>query len=146
MRRMRSPGFLPKLKIILGLALLFSASACQPAPPSNSNGNTPAANSRANLPKANSESANNGNTINAREPEKYSATFQMSIETESGEKAAGIPSLSVKVARNRNDRRAEFTLPDGSPLIYLDLPLFQPNHRYRPPKHLLQINVLHIVV
>jgi hypothetical protein len=42
------------------------------------------------------------------------------METEGGDKAIGIPSLSVQVARSGEDRRVEFKLPDGSPLIYLD--------------------------
>ena len=32
----------------------------------------------------------------------------------------GIPPLSVQVARNGVDRRVEFKLPDGTPLVYLD--------------------------
>src|SRR5207247_9486648 len=66
------------------------------------------------------ESANSGPTINTREPDKYSATLAFSIETEGGDKAIGIPSLAMQVARNGDDRRVEFKLPDGSPLVYLD--------------------------
>jgi hypothetical protein len=58
--------------------------------------------------------------VNAREPERYSATLQFTIETEGGDKAIGIPTLSIQVARNGEDRRVEFKLPDGSPLIYLE--------------------------
>ena len=77
-------------------------------------------NSRTIAANPNSESATNGVTINAREPEKYSATLQLSIETDGVDKAAGAPALSVQVARNGSDRRFEFKLPDGTPLIYLD--------------------------
>jgi hypothetical protein len=38
----------------------------------------------------------------------------------------GIPPLSVQVGRNGPDRRIEFKLPDGTPLIYLD----HDNHHY----------------
>ena len=99
--------------------MLFSASGCQPAPKSNANSNAPAI-SRTFGTKPNSESATSGVTINAREPEKYSATLQLSIETEGADKATGVPALSVQVARNGSDRRFEFKLPDGTPLIYLD--------------------------
>jgi outer membrane lipoprotein-sorting protein len=70
--------------------------------------------------KPNSESAPSGGIINTREPEKYSATLQLSIETEGADKATGVPALSVQVARNGSDRRFEFKLPDGTALIYLD--------------------------
>jgi len=65
-------------------------------------------------------SSDSGPTVNAREPDKYSATLQFSMETEGGDKVIGIPSLTIQVARNGDDRRVEFKLPDGTPLIYLD--------------------------
>ncbi len=110
------------------MALLFSVVGCQPAPNSNANtnANTQPANSRASAANANSESATNGVTISAREPAKYSATLQLSLETASGDKTIGIPSLSVQVARSGDDRRVEFKLPDGTPLVYLD----HNNHHY----------------
>ena len=122
MKKMNSRKFISKLGGILSLALLFSSAACQPAPNSNanSNANTQPANSTTGAVNANSESANNGITINAREPAKYSATLQLSLETEGGDKAIGIPPLSIQVARSGDDRRVEFKLPDGTPLVYLD--------------------------
>jgi hypothetical protein len=85
----------------------------------NANANTNSQASTANV-NSNSESANSGPTINTREPDKYSATLVFSIETEGGDKAIGIPSLAVQVARNGDDRLVQFKLPDGSPLVYLD--------------------------
>ena len=108
---------------------LFSITACKPISNSNVNANANSngnANSQGNSQtsganiNANSESDNRGVAINTREPDKYSATLVFSIETEGGDKAIGIPSLAVQVARNGDDRRVEFKLPDGSPLIYLD--------------------------
>jgi hypothetical protein len=107
------------LGAILCLALLLSAAACQPAANSNASPHGPTI-SRTFGTKPNSEKATNGGTINAREPEKYSATLQLNIETEGADKATGAPSLSVQVARSGNDRRFEFKLLDGTPLIYLD--------------------------
>ena len=92
---------------------------------SNSNANTNA-NSNSNTGNFNATSENTGPTINTREPDKYSSTLVFSIETSGGDKAVGIPSLSVSVARNGDDRRLEFKLPDGSPLIYID----RENHHY----------------
>jgi hypothetical protein len=107
--------------LALGLLLI---SACKPMSESNANSNVNAnanTNSSAGASNlnANSESAS-GPTINTREPDKYSATLSFSLETEGGDKAIGIPSLAVQVARNGDDRRVEFKLPDGSPLVYLD--------------------------
>lgn len=56
----------------------------------------------------------------AREPEKYKATLVLTAQTEGGDKAVGIPTVSAEVARNGADRRLSFKLPDGSDLIYLD--------------------------
>ena len=85
----------------------------------NSSANTNSQTSAANV-NSNSDSANSGPTINTREPDKYSAILVFSMETQGGDKTIGIPSLSVQVARNGDDRRVEFKLPDGSPLVYLD--------------------------
>jgi hypothetical protein len=106
--------------ILIAILLGLSVSACKPMENTNAN-----ANANANMQPANANtninsSADTGPTINAREPEKYSATLVFSVETQGSEKAIGIPSLSVQVARNGADRRVEFKLPDGTPLVYLD--------------------------
>ncbi len=109
--------------LLLGVLLLLANNACQPMPNSNGNANANSnANSNTSAANANStsDSANNGPAINTREPDKYSATLVFSIETQGGDKSIGIPSLSVQVARNSDDRRVEFKLPDGTPLVYLD--------------------------
>lgn len=115
------------LVLALGTLLLFSTSSCKPMPGANESSN---ANANTNTPKndqaapqninATSASTDRGPAINTREPDKYSATLAFSLETEGGDKAIGIPSLAVQVARNGDDRRVEFKLPDGSPFIYLD--------------------------
>lgn len=58
--------------------------------------------------------------IAAREPDRYKATLVFTAQTEGGDKAIGIPTISAEVARNGEDRRVSFKLPDGSDLIYLD--------------------------
>jgi len=59
-------------------------------------------------------------TLAAKEPDKYKATIVFTAETEGGDKTVGIPTLTAEVARNGEDRRLAFKLPDGSDLIYLD--------------------------
>ena len=127
MSRIRSSRNTSMLVLALGVLLVFANNACQPMPNSNANANANTNSSantnsqtRAANVNSNSDSANSGPTINTREPDKYSATLVFSIETQGGDKTIGIPSLSVQVARNGDDRRVEFKLPDGSPLVYLD--------------------------
>jgi len=114
---------LKRFGLALTLLVLLSNSGCQPANTNvnaNANSGTMNSNSNAGNANSNSESTERGPTINTHEPEKYGASLTFSIETEGGDKAIGIPSLTVQVARNGDDRRVEFKLPDGSPLIYLD--------------------------
>jgi hypothetical protein len=117
----RKPAALACTALVVGV-LLLSNSGCQPANTNaNANANSAAVNSNANVSNVNSsESSERGPTINTREPEKYSATLTFTLETEGGDKAIGIPPLSMQVARSGEDRRLEFKLPDGSPLIYID--------------------------
>jgi hypothetical protein len=102
--------------------------ACQPATNTNNsnanlNANTVPANSNANVSSGLNDS---GTSFNASEPDKYTATLVFTIQTSGGDKAMGIPPLSVQVGRNGPDRRVEFKLPDGTPLVYLD----HDNHHY----------------
>jgi len=123
MRSASSAYFAP----LLGVTFLIFAIACQPAMNSNANTNANANNQAVNTNSANANTESNaGPLINTREPDKYSATMTFTLQTESNERAIGIPPLSVKVARNGDDRRVEFNLPDGSPLVYLD----HNNHSY----------------
>lgn len=120
MRTIKIKQFITSATILFSLLLGLMLSACQPA--TNTNSNT---NANANVPPANSNSSNTsttdtGATLNAREPEKYTATLEFRIETQGRDKAMGIPPLTVQVARNGADRRVEFKLPDGTPLVYLD--------------------------
>lgn len=123
MRRDQDSGYSLKLGTTLLIGLVISM-GCQPMPASNSNANSNAnmpANARAGTDNnKEATSADRGVPINTREPEKYSASMVFSVETQGGDKAIGIPSLRIQVARNGDDRRVEFKLPDGSPLIYLD--------------------------
>jgi len=104
---------------ILLSVLILSIGACQRAPVTetvNTNLST-----NANLAPANTNTASQPiATLAAREPDKYKATLVFTAQTEGGENAIGIPPVSAEVARNGDDRRLQFKLPDGSDLIYLD--------------------------
>lgn len=123
-----------RMKNLFGLAL-FSAigigTACQPAATNvNTIGNSNA--NAANISNSNFNSANinavnsnvntaetSGVTIETKEPEQYQATVALKFEV-SGAQNAALPPLKANVARNGQDRRMEFDLPNGEKLIYLD--------------------------
>jgi hypothetical protein len=108
------------LLVFVSILLALFLGSCQPVSNSNANAN---ANANANMSNSNANmnaTSDSGMSINAREPEKYSATLVFTVETAGNDKAIGIPPLSVQVARSGMDRRVEFKLPDGTPLIYLD--------------------------
>ncbi|HEU5239817.1 MAG TPA: hypothetical protein VFU37_21980 [Pyrinomonadaceae bacterium] len=114
------------LLLMMGMSasvVLFFLVSCQPPKNTDTNAN---ANTNANINVNASPSTGNVNassdtgSINTREPDKYAATLVFSVETQGGDKAIGIPPLSIQVARSGEDRRLEFKLPDGTPLIYLD--------------------------
>jgi hypothetical protein len=110
----------PVLVLLLTLsAVVIGSSACARGPVANANVNTNI-NVNANVAPSNINATNAPSTIAAREPETYKATLVFTAETEGGEKTIGIPSLAAEVARNGNDRRLSFKLPDGSDLIYLE--------------------------
>lgn len=111
----------PVLMLVLALAIAVSGCTRGPA---NSNSNI-IANVNANV-NANASTASNINAstapsvIAAREPDTYRATLVFAAETEGGDRAIGIPTLSAEVAKSGNDRRLSFKLPDGSDLVYLE--------------------------
>lgn len=127
MRSMKNHGI--SIVVIASLWIVVFI-ACQPATNTNSsntnsnlNANTSVANENANV---NSSLNDATSSFNATEPDKYSATLVFTIQTSGGDKTMGVPPLSVQVARNGADRRVEFKLPDGTPLVYLD----HDNHHY----------------
>lgn len=60
-----------------------------------------------------------GTTIDAKEPDTYQATVSIKFET-MGDQKMSMPTIQANVARSGDDRRMEFSLPNGEKLIYLD--------------------------
>jgi hypothetical protein len=110
------------------LLLVVIASSCRPVSETNTNSNVNlSANTNTAPPGLNANNSPESlSGVNTREPAKYRATLVFSAETAGGEKTIGIPTLSAEVARNGDDRRLSFKLPDGSDLIYID----HDNHSY----------------
>ena len=99
--------------------VVIASSGCARGPAVNANVNTNI-NTNANVSATNINASTAPSTIAAREPDSYRATLVFTAETEGGEKTIGIPTLTADVAKNGNDRRLSFKLPDGSDLIYLE--------------------------
>ena len=99
----------------------LAASACSRGANVNTNINTNAnTNVNANATGANVNASTAPSTIAAREPETYKATIVFTAQTEGGDRAVGIPTLSADVARSGADRRLSFKLPDNSDLVYIE--------------------------
>jgi hypothetical protein len=58
--------------------------------------------------------------INAREPERYRATYVLSAETPGNAIGSIIPKLTAEVAKNGADQRVAINLPTNEQIIFLD--------------------------
>jgi hypothetical protein len=116
------------VKGIFAAALLAAGTAaagCQQATETsntttNANGNATVnvnSNTNANMTTSTVQT-NTGQVIEAREPEKYSATMVASLATAGQQQAKG--QAEFKVARNGADRRYSVTLPAIGELVFLD--------------------------
>jgi hypothetical protein len=107
----------------VGFAL--AAAGCQSATETsntaaNANGNSTVninSNSNANMTHS-TVTTNTGQTIEAKEPEKYTATMVATLATSGQQQGKG--QAEVKVARNGADRRYSVTLPVIGELVFLD--------------------------
>lgn len=112
----------PVIMLVLAISIVvIAASGCSSGPAANANINTNTnVNVNANATGANINASTAPSTFAAREPDSYRATLVFSAETEGGDKAIGIPTLTAEVAKSGADRRLSFKLPDGSDLVYLE--------------------------
>jgi nitrous oxide reductase accessory protein NosL len=113
-------------KAVLAAAALAAALAgCQQATEtSNTTATNANGNATVNINGSNANmttstvTTNTGQTIEAREPEKYSATMVATLATQGQQQAKG--QAEIKVARNGADRRYAVTLPVVGELVFLD--------------------------
>ena len=112
----------PVIMFVLAISIVvIAASGCSRGPVTNANINTNTnVNVNANPTGANINASTAPSTIAAKEPDTYRATIVFTAQTEGGDKAIGIPTLSAEVAKSGSDRRLSFKLPDGSDLVYLE--------------------------
>ena len=85
------------------------------SPNLNININTNAANANGNE----NLSSGGGAAVETKEPDQYQATVAVKFET-LGDQKMSVPGLQANVARSGDDKRMEFSLPNGEKLIYLD--------------------------
>src|ERR1043166_5376327 len=112
-----------KMLLLTISVIVIASSGCARGPAANANVNTNIntnTNPNTNAGASNINASPAPSTIAAREPDSYKATIVFTAETEGGDKAIGIPTLSADVAKNGADRRLSFKLPDGSDLVYLE--------------------------
>ena len=114
----------PVLIFVLAISIIvFAMSGCSRGPAANANINTNINTNTSTVANTNTNANINAappSALAAREPDTYRAMLVFTAETEGGEKTVGIPPLSAEVARNGEDRRVSFKLPDGSDLVYVD--------------------------
>ncbi|HLM58750.1 MAG TPA: hypothetical protein VK422_21785 [Pyrinomonadaceae bacterium] len=109
-------------KALGGAALLFFALACQEATVTNTN--TTTTNTAVNVNGSNANMTTTtmttgaGTTIEAKEPDKYSATMLATVATAGQQPMKG--QVEIKVARNGADRRYAATVPVLGEIIFLD--------------------------
>jgi hypothetical protein len=122
---MRNFALKSSARVLTGALLLQLAifgSACQQQPATNTGTNTTTINTNsANTSNANMSTTTTvpGTTIDAREPERYSATITLKLEV-TGNQNMSTPPLSANFARNGADRRVSLKIPGGDEIIYLD--------------------------
>lgn len=117
-------------KVIIIATLIAAATtgaACRTAEEANVNANAGNANATVNVNSANSANmsgstvtTSTGQTIEAREPDKYSATVVVAASTAGQQRASG--QTEIKVARSGADRRysLDTKLPGIGEVIFLD--------------------------
>lgn len=106
-------------------ALALAAAGCQQATETsntaaNANGNSTVninSNSNANMTTS-TVTTNTGQTIEAKEPDKYTATMVATLATAGQQQQKG--QAEIKVARNGADRRYSVTIPVVGELVFLD--------------------------
>ena len=108
--------------LLLSLAILNFACS-EPTTTVNSNVNTNIntnVNINANtVVNADANFSTTGTTIDTKEPNQCQGTVTLKFET-LGEQKIQVPTLQANVARLNDDRRMEFTLPNGEKIVYLD--------------------------
>lgn len=114
-----------KNKIAFLFLAAFGLAGCQtPATNTNVNVNiTPSGNTNINSNISNANLAPNsagGAMIEAKEPENYQATVTLKVETGGTQKTASFPPITAQVAKMGNNKRMEFSLPNGDKVIYME--------------------------
>jgi hypothetical protein len=104
------------------LLLMFAvfASACQQGPATNTNTSTNTTTVNTNSPASNANTPPiSGTTIEAREPDRYSATITLKIEAQGEGQTNTLPALAADFIKSGANRRISFKV-GGDQVIFLD--------------------------
>ena len=103
------------------LSLSIFGAACQQPATNTTTTTTNTGNANATTNANTTTTTTTGSTINTREPERYTAQLVMTAQTESGDRAVALPSITSQVARDGANRRVMFRLPpNNEEVVYLD--------------------------
>lgn len=121
---MRISAFNGRMPALFFLSFALAGTACQTTTTTtdtaNINSNTSTTSTVSNFNTATSSTpTNTGDTIEAREPDRYRANLSLKFESV-GQQAMALPPLTAEVSKNGTDRRIAVKLPGGSDFIYLD--------------------------
>ncbi|HRH46271.1 MAG TPA: hypothetical protein PKY82_31795, partial [Pyrinomonadaceae bacterium] len=106
---------------------LLGLIACEP-PMSNSNSAAVNSNVKSNInSNSNSTTMANSNVVNSspivvetKEPEQYQAKINLKFEANGEQQKTALPTITTNFARNGQERRMEFSLPNNEKVIYLN--------------------------
>lgn len=126
---MQKFNFYKYTPITATLFAVFLLVGCQPQV-TTTNVNLNNANTNSNMNSTNSNTNTNANLSNSniaasvpvetKEPEQYSAKVTLKFEAVGDVQNATLPTITANVARNGNDRRMEFVLPNAEKVVYLN--------------------------
>ncbi|MGI8468667.1 MAG: hypothetical protein ACR2N3_09455 [Pyrinomonadaceae bacterium] len=119
-------------KIVFLLCAAFGLAACQTPTTTNtnqttvrvenSNGNVTTTTNTTTTTNMNSNSTvESSSVVETSEPQQYQAMVTLTAEVGGNDKKTALPKIAAQVARSGDNRRMEFTLPNGEKVIYLDL-------------------------
>lgn len=109
--------------LLVAFAVFTSACKQEPATNANTTTNTTTVNTNTTATNTNTgteTTSTGGPAIDAREPDKYSATITLKLQSEANGQTSSLPALAADFIKNGADRRVSFKVPGGEELVFLD--------------------------
>jgi hypothetical protein len=109
--------------VVLLIVFAVFASACKQEGATNATTTTNTTSVNTNTTATNTNTSTetaNGTPIEAREPDKYSATITLKLQSEGNGQTTSLPALAADFIKNGADRRVSFKVPGGEQVVFLD--------------------------